>query len=99
MSPTTLITKAFIPALVAVVAPVPEADQRVGGEADEGPADDQQDEVAGEDQQQHREDEEVEVAEEAVVALVGVHVAERVEVDQGRDAGDDEHMKTESGST
>ena len=90
MSPTTLITKAFIPAAGRGRPPVPEADQRVGGEADEGPADGQQDEVAGEDQQQHREDEEVEVAEEAVVALVGAHVAERVEVDQGRDAGDDE---------
>ena len=71
-------------------APVPEADQRVGGEADEGPADDQQHEVAGEHQQQHREDEEVEVAEEAVVAAVRLHVAERVEVDQAGDPGDHE---------
>ena len=90
MSPITLITKAFMPALVAVVAPVPEADQRVGGEADEGPADDQQDQVAGQDQQQHREDEEVEVGEEAVEAPVRGQVADRVEVDQHRDAADDQ---------
>ena len=68
-------------------APVPEADQRVGGEADERPADDQDDEVAREDEQQHREDEEVEVAEEARVAAVGIHVGQRVEMDQGRDPG------------
>jgi len=71
-------------------APIPEADQRVGGEADERPADDQQHEVAGQDQQQHREDEEVEEAEEAGVAPVGVHVGDRVEVDQRRDPRDDE---------
>ena len=70
------------------LAPVPEADQRVGGEADERPAHDQEDVVAGQDQQQHREDEEVEVGEEARVAAVRRHVGERVEVDQGRDPRD-----------
>ena len=98
-SPITLITNAFMPALVAVSAPVPEADQRVGGEADERPADDQQHEVAGQHQQQHREDEEVEVAEVARVAAVGGHVGDRVEVDQRRDAADDQAMNTDSGST
>ena len=72
-------------------AAVPVADQGVRGEADEGPADDQQDEVAGQDQQQHREDEEVEVAEEAVVSLVRLHVGIRIDVDQRRDAGHDQH--------
>ena len=70
-------------------APVPEADQHVGGGADESPADDQQQEVPRQHQQQHREDEEVEVGEEARVAAVALHVADRVEVDQHRDAGDD----------
>ena len=72
------------------LAAVPEADQRVGGEADERPADDQQHEVAGQDQQQHREDEEVEVAEVAGEAAVRRHVGDRVEVDQRRDAADDQ---------
>ena len=40
---------------------VPERDQGIGREADKGPADDQDDEVAGEDQQQHREHEEVQI--------------------------------------
>ena len=53
-------------------AAVPEADQHVGGGADERPADDQQQEVAREHQQQHREDEEVEVGEEADVAAVAL---------------------------
>ncbi len=70
--------------------PVPEADQRVGGEADEGPADDQQHQVPGQDQQQHREDEEVEVAEEAVEAPIAGHVADRVEVDHGADPAHDQ---------
>ena len=76
------------PGLGRRVPPVPEADQRVGREADERPADDQQDEVARQDQQQHREDEKVEVREVARVASVGVQVGDRVEVDQGRDPGD-----------
>ena len=86
-SPTTLMTNALMPACVAVRAAVPERDQQVGRGADERPADDQQQEVAGQDQQQHAEHEEVQVREEARVALVGRHVGGRVEVDQRRDAG------------
>ena len=71
-------------------APVPVRDQHVARRADERPADDQQREVARQHEQQHREDEEVQVREEARVAAVGAHVADRVEVDQRRDAGDDE---------
>jgi hypothetical protein len=71
-------------------APVPEADQRVGGEAHERPADDQQHEVARQHQQQHREDEEVEVAEVARVTAISIHVGDRVDVDQEAHAGYDE---------
>jgi hypothetical protein len=56
---------------------------------DERPTDDQQHEVARQDQEQHREDEEVEVGEKARVALVAVQIADRIEVDQHRYAGDD----------
>ena len=90
-SPTTLITNALMPAAVAVVAPVPERDQEVRGGADERPADDQHHEVRRHDQQQHAEHEEVQVGEEARVAAVAAHVGDRVEVDQHRDAGDDQH--------
>ena len=90
-SPTTLITNALMPAAVAVVAPVPERDQEVRRGADERPADDQQHEVRRLDQQQHAEHEEVQVREEARVAAVAAHVGDRVQVDQHRDAGDDQH--------
>ena len=69
-------------------APVPEGDQQIRGRAHERPAHDQQQEVAGQHQQQHREDEEVEVGEVARVAAVGVHVGDRVQVDERRHAAD-----------
>ena len=72
------------------LAPVPERDQQVGGRADERPADDQEEEVPGQDEQQHAEHEEVQVREEARVAAVRRHVGHGVEVDQRRDARDDE---------
>ncbi len=73
-----------------------EADQQVRGETDALPADEQQQEAFGEDQHQHEEHEEVEVGEEAPVALFVRHVADRVDVDEEADAGDDaEHDERE----
>jgi hypothetical protein len=65
---------------------------RAAATADQGPADDQDDEVVGEHQQQHREDEEVHLREEArvVVVCLILHIANRVEVDQAADPGDDQ---------
>ena len=71
-------------------AAVPVRDQEVRGRADERPPDDQDHEVRRQDQQQHREDEVVQVGEVARVAAVARHVRDRVEVDQERDAADDE---------
>ena len=70
---------------------VPEADQEVGRETDEPPADEQHEQVAALDEQQHREDEERDVGEVAALLLVAVHVADRVEDDQPADAADDQH--------
>ena len=70
--------------------PAPEADQRVRAEPDALPADEHQQQVVAEHQHQHREREEVEVREEAPVRVVLVHVADRVQVDQAADAGDDQ---------
>ena len=67
---------------------VPEADQQVAGERHRRPADDQDHQVGGQHQQRHREDEEVHVAEEARRALVVLHVADRVDVDQQPHPGD-----------
>ena len=70
---------------------LPEADQQVRREADALPADEQHEVVVGEHQQQHRRDEQVEVAEEPAPARVVLHVADRVDVDQRADAGDQQH--------
>ena len=69
---------------------VPEPDQQVGAEPDALPPHEHQQDGIPEDQDQHREHEEVQVREEAREALVLVHVADRVDVDQRADAGDDE---------
>jgi hypothetical protein len=70
---------------------VPEGDEQVGGEADALPAEEHHREVVTHDQQQHREDEEVQVAEEAPVGRLLRHVADREDVDEHPDAGDDQH--------
>ena len=73
-----------------------EADEQVGGEADALPADEEQEEAGGEDEDQHEEHEEVEVGEEAPVAFFVRHVADRVDMDEEADAGDDaEHDEGE----
>ena len=87
-SPTRFITNAFLAAAAAGRLVLPEADQQVGRQADALPADEQHQVVVGEDQDQHRRDEQVQVGEEAAAALVVRHVADRVEVDQAADAGD-----------
>ncbi len=67
---------------------VPEADQRERAQPDAFPADEHQPHVVAQHQHQHREGEQVEPSEEAPVAVVVVHVAGRVDVDQAADAGD-----------
>ncbi len=60
----------------------PEADQQIGTEPDALPADEHQQQVVAEHQQQHREAEQVHVGEEAPDAVVALHVADRVDVDE-----------------
>ena len=87
-SPTRFIRNAFLPAVAAAGRGVPERDQQVRRETDALPAEVEHHVVVAEHQQQHRRDEEVEVAEEPPAARVVRHVADRVQVDQGADAGD-----------
>ena len=63
-------------------ARVPEADQQVGGEADAFPAEEQLQEVVARHQHQHGEGEQREIGEEARAAVVVVHVADGVDVDE-----------------
>ena len=67
---------------------LPEPDQQVRRQAHALPAEEDADVVVGEHQDQHRDDEEVQVAEEPAPALVVLHVADRVDVDQPADPGD-----------
>ena len=70
-----------------------EADQQVRREADALPAEVEHHEVVAQDQQQHRGDEQVELREEPPPARVVAHVADRVEVDQRADPGDEQHER------
>ena len=90
-SPIAFITNAFLAAATASGSLVPEPDEEVGREADEAPADEQQEEVPRLHEHEHREDEERHVREVAALLVVAGHVAHRVPDDQPADAGDDEH--------
>ena len=68
----------------------PEADQEVGGEADQLPEDEQHQQVVGDDQTQHGGREQRHVGEVAAVAAVIAEIAGRVNLDQQRDEGDDD---------
>ena len=67
-----------------------EADQQVRAQAHALPADEHQGVVVRQDQRQHGEHEQVQIAEEAVVAALVRHVADRVDVDQHAHAGDEQ---------
>ena len=69
----------------------PEPDQQVGRQADALPAGVQGDERVAQHQQQHRRDEQVQVREELAPVGVVRHVADRVDVDQRADTGDQQH--------
>ena len=71
---------------------VPEADEEVGGEADDLPAHEEQKQAVGDDHAEHGAGEEREKAEEAGEVLVVGHVADAVDEDQQADEGDhDQH--------
>ena len=65
------------------VAFEPESDEEVRADAHALPAEEQQQEVVREHKQQHRGHEQVQVQEELREVLVVLHVADRVEVDEG----------------
>ncbi len=71
------------------VAVLPEADQQVRGQTDALPPEVKQQVVVGHDEQEHRGHEQVQIAHEPSFAGVLSHVAERVDVDQRADAGDE----------
>ena len=72
---------------------VPEPDEQVRREADEAPADEQEEEVPRLDEHQHRKDEERHVREVATLLVVARHVPHRVPDDEPADPRDDEHHR------
>ena len=72
----------------------PEADQEVRGDADQLPEDEEHQQVAGQDQAEHRRGEQRHEHEVAPVAVVGLHVAGRIDLHEQRDARhDDQHHR------
>jgi hypothetical protein len=69
----------------------PEADQQIRHQAHGFPAEEQLQHVVAHDEHQHGEGEQRDVREEAVVALVFVHVADGVDVHHQRHEGHDAH--------
>src|SRR5208283_2120021 len=77
--------------------PVPEADEEVGAEADPLPAEIEQEQVVRKHQDEHGADEKVHISEEAAIALTPFHKADRVEVDEKADDGNDhDHREGEA---
>ncbi len=72
-------------------ARIPEADQQVGHEANGFPTEKQLHEVVAHHQHQHGEGKQRDVAEEAVIARIFVHVADGVYVHHQRNEGHHEH--------
>mmetsp|Transcript_15026 Transcript_15026/g.35416 ORF Transcript_15026/g.35416 Transcript_15026/m.35416 type:complete len:1189 (-) Transcript_15026:477-4043(-) len=70
---------------------VPEADQQIGHQAHRFPAEEQLQHVVAHHQHQHAEGEQRDVGEEALVAVVLLHVADGVDVHHQRHEGHDAH--------
>ena len=95
-SPTRLTRNAFLPACEALLLAEPEGDEQVGAQAHALPAEEHEQVVVRQDEDEHGEHEEVEVGEEPVVALVVLHVADRVVVHEHADrAHDEQHDRRE----
>ncbi len=71
-------------------AVIPEADQKIGGEADAFPAEEHLQKIVGSHQHQHGEGEQRQIGEEARRVRVMRHVADRVDVDERRHGVDDD---------
>src|SRR5262249_42565231 len=68
---------------------VPIANKQIGAQPHSLPANEHEQVVVGQDQNEHRGHEQVQVSEEAVIARVPVHVADRVDVHQEANPTDD----------
>ena len=76
---------------------VPETDQQIGDQTDSFPAEEELHEVVAHHQHQHGEGEQRDVAEEAVVTRIFLHVADGVDMDHQRHEGHDQHHRGRQG--
>jgi hypothetical protein len=67
-----------------------EADQQVAAQAYSFPSYEQPQEVLGQHQSQHEKHEQIQIGEEAGISVLMRHVADRIYMDEGADAGDDQ---------
>ena len=75
---------------------IPETDEQIGGKADAFPAEEHLHQVIGRHQHQHGEGEQRQISEEPALGRIFLHIAPAVEVDECRDAGDDDqHDRSE----
>ncbi len=70
---------------------VPEADQKIGGQADAFPAEEKLQQVVGGHQHQHGEGEEAQICHEAPAIGIVTHVADGIDMDAGGDDVDHAH--------
>jgi hypothetical protein len=75
------------------VALEPERNQQIRAQADAFPTHERHQEARAEHQHEHRSREQVHVREEAREPLVAVHVADRIQVNERADAGDEQNHR------
>src|SRR5882724_5379057 len=69
---------------------VPKPDQEIGTETHTLPTDEQHKKIISHHQQEHEEDKQVQINEKTNHPFIVPHIAERIDMDQEADAGDDE---------
>ena len=92
MSPMRVVMKAFFAAAAALGLCNPESDQQIGGEPDQFPANEEQEQAVRDHHAEHRGGEEREISEEAGEIFVRRHVADAEDENAKADERDhDEH--------
>src|SRR4030095_2084225 len=69
---------------------VPKPDEEIGAETHPPPPDEEHKKIISHHQQEHKEDKQVHINEKTNHPFIVPHIAERIDMDQEADAGDDE---------
>ncbi len=90
-SPMRVMMKAFIAARTLAGSLIPEADEQIAAQPHAFPAEIEQQQVIRQHQREHGADEQVHIGEKARISSLAGHVADRIQVDEEADHGDDQH--------